>query len=84
ALRELGEAYLHTTRVHRKLGRPYFVDKMPNNFAHVGLIRLILPRAKVIDARRHPLGVGFSAFKQLFAQGQTFTYDLGDLGLYYR
>jgi tetratricopeptide (TPR) repeat protein len=84
ALRELGESYLETTQVHRKLGRPYFVDKMPNNFQHVGLIKLILPRAKVIDARRHPLGVGFSAFKQLFAQGQTFTYDLTDLGLYYR
>jgi len=56
---------------------------MPNNFAHVGLIHLILPRAKIIDARRHPLGCCFSAFKQHFARGQTFSYDLTELGRYY-
>jgi tetratricopeptide (TPR) repeat protein len=82
-LRALGERYLASTRVHRKTGLPFFVDKMPNNFLYVGLIRLILPSAKIIDARRHPLGCGFSAFKQHFARGQNFTYDLKDLGRYY-
>ncbi len=82
-LRALGEEFLERTRVQRKLGRPLFIDKMPNNFAHVGLIHLILPNAKVIDARRHPLGCGFSCFKQHFARGQGFTYDLADLGRYY-
>jgi len=80
----LGRSYLDKTRIYRKLGRPFFIDKMPNNFQHIGLIHLILPRAKIIDARRHPLGVCFSAFKQHFAQGQAFTYDLADLGRYYR
>ncbi len=80
----LGERYLEATRVHRKLGRPRFIDKMPNNFQHAGLIHLILPRARIIDVRRHPLGAGFSVFKQHFAQGQSFSYDLGDLGRYYR
>lgn len=83
ACRALGEEYLDRTRIQRKLGRPFFIDKMPNNFAHVGLIRLILPRAKIIDARRHPLGCCFSAFKQHFARGQTFSYDLTELGRYY-
>ncbi|MBI5941576.1 MAG: sulfotransferase [Caulobacterales bacterium] len=83
ACRALGEEYLERTRIQRKLGRPYFIDKMPNNFAHVGLIHLILPRAKIIDARRHPLGCCFSAFKQHFARGQTFSYDLTELGRYY-
>ena len=82
-LRALGEEYLERAQVHRKLGRPFFIDKMPNNFAHLGLIHLILPNAKVIDARRHPLGCCFSGFKQHFARGQTFTYDLTDLGRYY-
>ncbi|WGM37618.1 tetratricopeptide repeat-containing sulfotransferase family protein [Caulobacter sp. NIBR1757] len=81
--RALGEEYLERTRVQRKTGRPFFIDKMPNNFAHVGLIRLILPNAKIIDARRHPLGCCFSAFKQHFARGQGFSYDLTDLGRYY-
>jgi len=81
--RALGEEYLDRTRIQRKLGRPFFIDKMPNNFAHVGLIRLILPRAKIIDARRHPLGCCFSAFKQHFARGQAFSYDLTELGRYY-
>ncbi|THD70070.1 tetratricopeptide repeat-containing sulfotransferase family protein [Phenylobacterium sp.] len=84
ALTALGESYLATTRVHRRQGRTFFIDKMPNNFQHLGLIQLILPQAKVIDARRHPLGSGFSAFKQHFAQGQSFSYDLGDIGAYYR
>jgi predicted Zn-dependent protease len=84
ALTALGDRYLAETQVHRKLGRPFFIDKMPNNFLHLGLIQLILPQAKIIDARRHPLGSGFSAFKQHFAQGQSFSYDLTDLGRYYR
>jgi tetratricopeptide (TPR) repeat protein len=80
----LGEAYLERTRIHRTLGRAHFVDKMPNNFHHLGLIQLILPRAKIVDARRHPLGSCFSAYKQLFDYGQAFSYDLRDLGRYYR
>jgi len=81
---ELGEEYLARTRVQRRSSRPFFTDKMPNNFAHVGLIHLILPRAKIIDARRHPLACCFSNFKQHFARGQGFTYDLAGLGRYYR
>jgi tetratricopeptide (TPR) repeat protein len=80
----LGRLYLDRTRRYRVLGRPYFIDKMPNNFHHLGLIQLILPQARMIDVRRHPLGSGFSAFKQHFAQGQSFSYDLADIGLYYR
>lgn len=80
----LGEEYLRRTRIQRRTDRPYFIDKMPNNFAHLGLIRLILPRATIIDARRHPLGCCFSAFKQHFARGQGFSYDLEELGRYYR
>ena len=80
----LGERYMEQTRVHRRLGRAHFIDKMPNNFHHIGLIQLILPQARIIDARRHPLGSCFSAFKQHFAQGQGFSYDLADLGGYYR
>jgi tetratricopeptide (TPR) repeat protein len=83
-LRALGEDYIRTTRIHRALGRPRFIDKMPNNFQHVGLIRAILPKAKIIDARRGPMASCFSAFKQHFAQGQSFSYDLTDLGRYYR
>ncbi len=79
----LGEEYLERTRIYRKLGRPFFIDKMPNNFVHVGLIHLILPNAKIIDARRHPLGCCFSCFKQHFARGQAFTYSLDDIGKYY-
>lgn len=82
-LNALGEEYLDRAGVHRKLGRPFFIDKMPNNWTHVGLIHLILPNAKIIDARRHPLGCGFSGFKQHFARGQGFTYDLTDIGRYY-
>ncbi|MBS04076.1 MAG: hypothetical protein CMQ24_15415 [Gammaproteobacteria bacterium] len=81
--RKLGEEYLTDTAIHRR-GAPFFVDKMPNNFRHVGLIRKILPNAKVIDARRHPMACCFSGFKQLFAEGQEFTYSLHDVGRYYR
>lgn len=83
-LRELGEEYLARTRIQRKTDRPFFIDKMPNNFAHTGLIRLILPNAKIIDARRHPLACCFSGFKQHFAQGQNFSYGLRRIGGYYR
>jgi tetratricopeptide (TPR) repeat protein len=83
-LRTLGEEYLARTRIQRKSGRPFFIDKLPNNFLHVGLIHLMLPNARIIDARRHPLGCCFSAFKQHFARGQNFTYDLAELGAYYR
>ena len=80
----LGEEYIERTRVHRKTDRPRFTDKMPNNWQHVGLIRLILPNAKIVDARRHPMSCCFSGWKQHFARGQTFTYDLGEIGRYYR
>ncbi len=83
ALRALGEEYLERVRVHRKTDRPYFIDKMPNNWGHVGLIHLILPNAKIIDTRRHPLGCCFSNFKQHFARGQNFSYSLVELGRYY-
>ncbi len=83
-LRALGERYLADTRVQRKTDAPFFIDKMPNNWLHVGLIHLILPNAKIIDARRHPLGCCFSNFKQQFARGQNFSYALEDLGRYYR
>lgn len=84
ALRALGKEYLQRTRVQRKTGRPLFIDKMPNNWLHVGLIHLILPNATIIDARRHPLGCCFSGFKQHFARGQAFSYGLADIGLYWR
>jgi tetratricopeptide (TPR) repeat protein len=83
-LRELGEKFLERTRIHRKTARPLFIDKMPNNFLHVGMIQLILPRAKIIDARRHPLGCCFSNFKQHYARGQNFSYSLTDMGRFYR
>jgi len=79
----LGEEYLARTRVQRKTDRPFFIDKMPNNAQHVGFIHLILPNAKIVDARRHPMGACFSAFKQHFARGQAYTYDLNDVGRYY-
>lgn len=84
AAKALGERYLERTRIHRKLGRPRFVDKMPDNFQHLGLIHLILPKARIIDARRHPLGTCVSAFRQHFAHGHDYAYDLADLGRYYR
>ena len=82
-VRTLGEQYLEQTRIQRKAGTPYFIDKMPNNFAHVGLIHLALPNAGIIDARRHPLDCCWSGFKQQFAHGQNFTYSLEDIGRYY-
>lgn len=82
--RRLGEEYLDRTRIYRKSDKPRFVDKMPNNWQHVGLIKLILPNAGIVDARRHPLGCCFSAWKQHFARGQTFSYDLSEVGRYYR
>ncbi len=80
----LGERYLESTRIQRKTAAPMFIDKMPNNWGHVGLIHLMLPNARIIDARRHPLACCFSNFKQHFARGQRFTYDLEDIGRYYR
>lgn len=82
-LRKLGEDYLENTRVHRS-GAPFFTDKMPNNFRHIGLIHAILPNAKIIDARRAPMDCCWSGYKQLFAEGQEFTYGLDDIGHYYR
>jgi tetratricopeptide (TPR) repeat protein len=84
AVSSLAARYLAQTAVHRPLGRPRFVDKMLSNFQHVGLLQLMFPRAVIIDARRHPLACGLSCYRQLFARGQYFTYDLGDLGRYYR
>jgi tetratricopeptide (TPR) repeat protein len=81
--RELGEEYLKRASVQRRTDRPYFIDKMPNNWLFVPFIQLILPNAKIIDARRHPLGCCFSNFRQHFAHGQDFTYDLESLGSYY-
>ena len=83
-LREMGERYLERTRIHRKTDRPFFIDKMPNNFLHVGMIHAVLPNAKIIDARRHPLGCCFSNFKQHYARGQNFSYSLTDMGRFYR
>ena len=82
-LRAFGERYLADTRAQRKTDKPFFIDKMPNNFLYVGFIQLILPNARIIDARRHPLGCCFSGFKQHFARGQNFSYSLDDLGRYY-
>ena len=79
----LGEQYLDETRVYRADGR-FLIDKMPNNFRHIGLIHLILPNAKIIDARRDPMACCFSGFKQLFVEGQEFTYGLSEIGQYYR
>ena len=79
---ELGEEYIERTRIQRG-DAPFFIDKMPNNFQHVGLIKLVLPNAKIIDARRHPMACCFSGFKQLFAAGQAFTYSQSDIARYY-
>lgn len=83
ALRQLGEDYMAQTQIHRD-GSPFFIDKMPNNFRHIGLIALMLPNAKIIDARREPMACCFSNFQQLFAEGQEFSYDLQDIGHYYK
>jgi tetratricopeptide (TPR) repeat protein len=82
-LHALGAEYLERAQVQRVTDRPLFIDKLPNNWAHVGFIHLILPNARIIDARRHPLACGFSNFKQHFARGQGFTYDLAELAAYY-
>jgi tetratricopeptide (TPR) repeat protein len=82
--RQFGEQFIAETRIYRGSSRPFFIDKMPNNFRHIGLIHLILPNSKIIDARREPMACCFSNFKQLFANGQEFTYSLEDIGRYYR
>jgi hypothetical protein len=82
-LRRLAEQYLENTRIYRG-GRPHFIDKMPNNFRHIGLIELLLPHAKIIDARREPMACCFGNLKQLFASGQEFTYSVEDIARYYR
>jgi tetratricopeptide (TPR) repeat protein len=79
-----GEAFIRDTQIYRKEGTPYFIDKMPNNFRHIGLIHMILPNAKIIDARRGAMSCCFSGFKQLFAEGQEFTYGLAEIGQYYK
>ena len=81
--RSLGERYLRNTRAYRQ-GKPFFIDKMPNNFRHIGLIHLMLPQAKIIDVRREPMACCFSNLKQLFAKGQEFTYGSEDIARYYR
>jgi tetratricopeptide (TPR) repeat protein len=81
--RDLGEHYLKRAAVQRRTGRPLFVDKLPNNWMFVPFIHLVLPNAKIIDARRHPMACCFSNFRQHFARGQDFTYDLADVGRYY-
>lgn len=82
-LRSFGKEYLETTKIHRS-GAPFFTDKMPNNFRHLGLIHLILPNAKIIDARRDAMDCCWSCYKQLFAEGQEFTYRLEDIAEYYK
>jgi len=80
---EFGKKFIDETQVYRQ-GGTYFIDKMPNNYMHIGLIKLILPKAKIIDARRNPMACCFSGFKQLFGEGQEFSYSLHDIGLYYQ
>jgi hypothetical protein len=82
--RSLGEQYIRETRIQRKTAKPLFIDKMPNNFLHLGLIRLVLPNAKIIDARRNPMACCFSAFKQQFAEGHRYAYSLEEIGRFYR
>jgi tetratricopeptide (TPR) repeat protein len=81
--RALGEEYLRRAGVQRRTDRPFFIDKLPNNWLYVPFVQLILPNAKIIDARRHPLGCCFSNFRQHFARGQAFTYNLEHVGRYY-
>lgn len=83
-LATLGRDYVEAAAIHRKSGRPHFIDKLPNNWLNVGFIHLILPEAKIVDVRRHPLSCCFSNFKQHFAKGQAFSYGLADVGAYYR
>ena len=82
-LADLGRRYIERTRIYRVTGRPYFIDKMPANWIDTGLIALMLPNARIIDARRDPMATCFAAFKKYFSQGQGFTYDLDELGRYY-
>ena len=82
-VRALGEAYLRSAQAQRRTARPYFVDKMPNNWLFAGLIRTILPNARIIDIRRNPMDCGLSNFRELFARGQTYSYDLAHIGRYY-
>jgi Sulfotransferase family len=79
----LGELYIVDTQAYRA-GRRFFIDKMPNNFRHIGLIHLMLPNARIIDARREPMACCFSNLKQLFANGQEFAYSVEDIARYYR
>ena len=79
---QLGKKYIEETKWLRS-EKPFFIDKMPNNFSHIGLLSLILPKAKIIDARRNPMDTCLSCFKQLFARGQIFSYDLNEIGRYY-
>jgi tetratricopeptide (TPR) repeat protein len=81
--RRLGERYITDTRAYRQ-GKPFFIDKMPNNFCHIGLIHLMLPNAKIIDVRRDPMACCVSNLRQLFAKGQEFTYSIEDIARYYR
>ena len=81
--RSLGQDYLDAAQLHRREGAPRFIDKMPNNFPSIGMIHLALPNAKIIDARRHPMDSCLSCFRQLFGKGQSFTYDLTDIGEYF-
>jgi hypothetical protein len=83
AFRRLGQKYLDDTRIYRT-DKPRYIDKMPNNFRHIGLMHLVLPNARIIDARREPMACCFSNFKQLFASGQEFTYSMEDIARYYR
>ncbi len=81
--RRLGERYITDTRAYRQ-GKPFFIDKMPNNFCHIGLIHFMLPNAKIIDVRRDPMACCVSNLRQLFAKGQEFTYSIEDIARYYR
>jgi len=83
-LAEMGAAFLQRTAVQRKTGKPFYIDKLPNNWLYTAFIRVILPNAKIIDARRHPLDCCFSNFRQHYAKGQAFSYGLADVGGYYR
>ena len=82
-IRDLGDEFLERSEIQRE-SAPHFIDKMPNNFMHIGLIHLALPNATIIDARRHPMAACYSGFSQLFARGQAFTYGLNNIGRYYR
>jgi hypothetical protein len=80
---KLGQDYLDLARIHRTEGKPRFIDKMPNNFPAIGFMHLVLPNARIIDARRYPMDSCLSCYRQLFARGQSFTYDLTDIGEYF-